>query len=44
MVLCVEAKRFNKLYELITNDPVYQELEEETYDVIAEHIKTVELF
>lgn len=34
----------DKLYELITNDPVYQELEEETYDVIAEHIKTVELF
>lgn len=32
-----------KLYELITSDPVYQELDEETYDVIAEHIKTVEL-
>lgn len=32
-----------KLYELIQNDPAYQELEEETYDVIAEHIKTVEL-
>lgn len=33
----------DKLYELTTNDPVYQELDEETYDVIAEHIKTVEL-
>lgn len=33
----------DKLYQLMTNDPVYQELDEETYDVIAEHIKTVEL-
>lgn len=33
----------DKLYELTTNDAVYQELDEETYDVIAEHIKTVEL-
>ncbi len=33
-----------KLYELITSDPVYQELDEETYDVIAEHIKTVDSY
>ncbi len=33
----------DKLFELMINDPVYQELDEETYDVIAEHIKTVEL-
>lgn len=33
----------DKLYELTANDPVYQELDEETYNVIAEHIKTVEL-
>lgn len=33
----------DKLYGLITSDPIYQELNEETYDVIAEHIKTVEL-
>lgn len=33
----------DKLYGLISSDPVYQELDEETYDVIAEHIKTVEL-
>lgn len=33
----------DKLYGLISSDPIYQELDEETYDVIAEHIKTVEL-
>lgn len=32
-----------KLYELVMNDPAYKELEEETYDTIAEYTKTIEL-
>ncbi len=32
-----------KLYKIIATDPAYRELDEETYDVIAEHIKTTEL-
>lgn len=32
-----------KLYELVTTDPAYRELDEETYDVIAEYTGTAEL-
>lgn len=32
-----------KLYELITTDPAYQELQEDTYDMIAEYTNTAEL-
>lgn len=32
-----------KLYELVANDPAYREMEGDTYDLIAQHIKTNEL-
>lgn len=32
-----------KLYELITTDPAYRELQEDTYDMIAEYTNTAEL-
>ena len=32
-----------KLYNLVTNDSIYQQLDEETYDVIAEYTKTEDL-
>ncbi len=37
------AENPEKLYELVMNDPAYKELEEETYDTIAEYTKTIEL-
>ena len=33
----------DKLYELIVNDPAYREMDGDTYDVIAQYIKTNEL-
>lgn len=32
-----------KLYELVTNDPSYREMNGDTYDLVAQHIKTNEL-
>lgn len=32
-----------KLYELVANDPSYREMNGDTYDMIAQHIKTNEL-
>lgn len=32
-----------KLYELVLNDPTYREMNGDTYDLIAQHIKTNEL-
>ncbi len=37
------AENPEKLRELIMRDPAYQELDEDTYDVIAEYTKTAEL-
>lgn len=37
------AENPEKLRELVMCDPAYQELEEDTYDVIAEYTKTAEL-
>ena len=32
-----------KLYELVLNDPAYREMNRDTYDLIAQYIKTNEL-
>lgn len=40
-VRCAEDKE--KMYELIMSDPAYRQLDEDTYDIIAEYTKTDEL-
>jgi len=37
------SKDPEKLYELVMNDPVYQKLDEDAYEVIAEYVKSKEL-
>ena len=37
------SKEPEKLYELVRKDPVYQELDEDAYDVIAEYVNRMEL-
>lgn len=40
-IRCSEDKE--KLYDLVTNDPAYKDLDEDTFDMIAEYTKSTEL-